>query len=154
VFTKSFLISQFSHKSVNVSFVITYMKNRLTNLCGDRLLHSDFVKTFCETSSQRKICPREEGHKFILEHICVFKNNLETSKPRNLEAPRLDKPSQIRSSLMRVLRGRSLFDWSKRPSRSNLISKRLNNNYQRSRQIASFMKNAAAAHRARRAYTP
>ena len=34
VFIKSFCKSQFPHKSVNLSFIITRMKNKLTDLCG------------------------------------------------------------------------------------------------------------------------
>ena len=34
VFTKSFCKSQFPHKSVNVSFIITNFDNTLTDLCG------------------------------------------------------------------------------------------------------------------------
>jgi len=34
-FIKSFFKSQFPHESVNLSFTITNMKNKLTDLCGD-----------------------------------------------------------------------------------------------------------------------
>ena len=33
-FTKSFFQSQFPYKSVNLSFIITNVKNKLTDLCG------------------------------------------------------------------------------------------------------------------------
>ena len=48
VFIKSFCKSQSSHKSVNLSFIVTNIKNELTNLCGNRLLPNDFMNTFCE----------------------------------------------------------------------------------------------------------
>ena len=35
VFIKSFCESKFPHKSVILFFVITYIKNKLTDLCGD-----------------------------------------------------------------------------------------------------------------------
>ena len=35
VFLKSFCRSQFPHKSVNLSFIITNIKNKLTDLCGN-----------------------------------------------------------------------------------------------------------------------
>ena len=35
VFIKSFGKSQFPHKSANVSFIITNIKNKLTDLCGN-----------------------------------------------------------------------------------------------------------------------
>ena len=35
VFTKSLCKSQFPQKSVNLFFIITNIKNKLTNLCGN-----------------------------------------------------------------------------------------------------------------------
>ena len=35
VFIKSFCKSQFPHKSVNLSFIITDLKDKLTSLCGN-----------------------------------------------------------------------------------------------------------------------
>ena len=35
VFIKSFCNSRFPHKSVNLSFIITNIKNKLTDVCGD-----------------------------------------------------------------------------------------------------------------------
>ena len=40
--------SQFLHKSVNLSFIITNIKNKLTDLCGNWLLQNDFIIAFCE----------------------------------------------------------------------------------------------------------
>ena len=40
--------SQFLHKSVNSFFIFVIFKDKLTDLCGNRLLQSNFVKTFCE----------------------------------------------------------------------------------------------------------
>jgi len=48
VFIKSFCKSQVPHKSVNLSFIITNVKNKLTDLCGNGLLKNDFINTFCE----------------------------------------------------------------------------------------------------------
>ena len=47
VFFKLFCRSQFPHKSVNLSFSITYAKKRLTDLCGNSLLQNDFKNTLC-----------------------------------------------------------------------------------------------------------
>ena len=38
--------SQFSHEPVNLSLIIANMKNKVTNLCGNRLLNNDFINTF------------------------------------------------------------------------------------------------------------
>jgi len=56
VFIKFFCKSQFPHKSVNISFIITNMKNEFTNLCRNALLQND-VNTFCEimADSHRRI---------------------------------------------------------------------------------------------------
>ena len=43
VLIKPFCISQPPHKSVNVSFTITNMENKLTDLCGKRLLKKHFL---------------------------------------------------------------------------------------------------------------
>ena len=48
VFIRSFGRSQFPHKSVNLSFIITDVKHKLTDLRGHRLLQNDFVTTLCE----------------------------------------------------------------------------------------------------------
>jgi len=49
VFITWFCTSQFPHKSVNLSSIITNMKNELTDLCGNRLLQNDIMNTFWET---------------------------------------------------------------------------------------------------------
>jgi hypothetical protein len=36
------------NKFVNVSFTSTNIKNKLTDLCGNRLLQNDFNNTLCE----------------------------------------------------------------------------------------------------------
>jgi hypothetical protein len=46
---KSFCTSQFQHKSVNLSFTKVTIKDKLTDLCGNRLLQNDSINTFCET---------------------------------------------------------------------------------------------------------
>ena len=47
-FCKSFCKSQFPHKSVNLSFIITNIKSQLTDVCGNELLQNDAVNPFCE----------------------------------------------------------------------------------------------------------
>ena len=49
---KSFCKSQFLHKLVNLSFSITDSKNELTDLCGNKLLQSGFINTYCEIISR------------------------------------------------------------------------------------------------------
>ena len=46
-----FCNTQFPHKSVNVSVIITNIKNKLTNVCGNRLLQNKFMNTACEITS-------------------------------------------------------------------------------------------------------
>jgi hypothetical protein len=48
VFIQSLCRSQFTHKSVNWSFIITHVKNKLTDWCGNWLLQIDFLRTRCE----------------------------------------------------------------------------------------------------------
>ena len=48
VFIKSFCKSQFPHRSVELSFIITNLKSKLTDLCGNWLLHNVFINTLCE----------------------------------------------------------------------------------------------------------
>ena len=48
VFIKSFCKGEFPPKSVNVSFIITHMKNRMTDLCRNPILQNNFENTFCE----------------------------------------------------------------------------------------------------------
>ena len=47
VFKNSFCTSQFPHKFVNTSFIITN-REQLTELCGNTLLQNDFKNTWCE----------------------------------------------------------------------------------------------------------
>ena len=53
-----FLRSQPPNKSVNLSFTITNIKNKLTDLCGKWLLQNVFKKTFCETSFAASVAIR------------------------------------------------------------------------------------------------
>ena len=46
LFLKSFCRSQLPHKSVNLSFTVTYVKNKLTDLYGNWLLPNDFKNTW------------------------------------------------------------------------------------------------------------
>ena len=48
VFIKLFSKGQLPQKSVNVSCIITKMKNTLTDLCGNRFLPINFTNTFWE----------------------------------------------------------------------------------------------------------
>ena len=48
VFTTLFCKSQFPNQSVHVSFIIINIRDKLTDLCGDRLLQNDCINTFCE----------------------------------------------------------------------------------------------------------
>ena len=52
VFLKSFCKSQLPHKSANLSFTITNIKNKLTDLCGNRLLQNDSQKQKCMISAR------------------------------------------------------------------------------------------------------
>ena len=51
VFTQSFRESRFPHKSINLSFIITNTKNKLTDLRREPLLQNDLINTFCELGS-------------------------------------------------------------------------------------------------------
>ena len=55
----SFCKSQCPHKSVNLSFIIATLKNKLTGLCGNRLLLNDFVNAVCEIKARRQALTRE-----------------------------------------------------------------------------------------------
>ena len=48
VSSRSFYKSQFPPKSVNLSCFITNIKNKLTGLCGNRLLQIESINTFDE----------------------------------------------------------------------------------------------------------
>ena len=50
VLIKSCCRSQFPHKFVNFYFILSMMKDKLTDLCGNQLLQDDFVGTLCERS--------------------------------------------------------------------------------------------------------
>jgi len=53
MFLKSFGTSQLSHKSVNLSFIIANIRNKLTDLCGKALLQNNFEHSLCEMKRQR-----------------------------------------------------------------------------------------------------
>jgi len=40
--------SQLLQKSVNICFMLVKIVDKLTNLCGNRLLQNNFINTFCE----------------------------------------------------------------------------------------------------------
>ena len=55
VFLESFSRIQIPHKSVDLSFTITSIKNELMDLCGNQLLHNDDINTFCEIRVHRVV---------------------------------------------------------------------------------------------------
>ena len=57
VFIRSVLKGQFPHKFVNLSFMITNVKNKLTDLRGNCFLQNNFIETFCEMRSRSLIRP-------------------------------------------------------------------------------------------------
>ena len=61
VFFKSFCRSQLHHKSVNLSFTIASIKNKLTDFCGNRLLQNDFKNTLCEIKPRQLLNGEEPG---------------------------------------------------------------------------------------------
>ena len=48
VFTMSICKTLFPHESVNLPFIDTNIKNKLTHFCGNSLLQNDFTITLCE----------------------------------------------------------------------------------------------------------
>ena len=54
LFIKWLLKSEFPQKFVNLSFIITGMKNTLTDLCENHFLQDNFINTFCEINSDAK----------------------------------------------------------------------------------------------------
>ena len=63
VLAKSFCKSRFPHKSVNLSAIITNIKNELSDVCGNELLQNDVVNTFYEI----RALPRDDHPH--LEHL-------------------------------------------------------------------------------------
>ena len=55
VFIKSFCKSQFPHKSVDLSFILVIIQDKLTSLCGNRLLQNNFINTCCEIRAVRVV---------------------------------------------------------------------------------------------------
>ena len=55
LFLESFCRSQFPHKSVNLSFTITNIKNNMTDLRGNWVLQNDLKNTLCEINSGRDL---------------------------------------------------------------------------------------------------
>jgi hypothetical protein len=55
VLVKSFSKIQLPHKSVNVSFIITNVKNKLTDVCGNRLLQNGLINTSCEIKATGRL---------------------------------------------------------------------------------------------------
>ena len=50
VFLKTLCESQFPYEFVNVFLILEIVKDKLTNLCGNRLLQNDLKETLCEIS--------------------------------------------------------------------------------------------------------
>ena len=59
VFKKSFFRTQFPYKYVYVSFIVTNIKNKLTDVCGNGLFQDNFINTFCEIMFQ--VCVLIQG---------------------------------------------------------------------------------------------
>ena len=58
-------------KNVNLSFIVTDIKNKLTDLCGSRLLPDDFMNTLCEI----KVLPSNDSglcFLFIYIYVCIY----------------------------------------------------------------------------------
>ena len=75
---KSFCTSQFPHKSANLAFMITNIKNKLTNLCGNRLLQNNFTNSFCEIRLDSQPGRGGASHLPILprrDEICILLPN-------------------------------------------------------------------------------
>ena len=51
VFIQAFRKSQFPLKSVNFFFVLAIIRDKMTDLWGNRLSHNDFIHTLCEIST-------------------------------------------------------------------------------------------------------
>ena len=60
VFIKTFCKGQCPHKSVNSFLILVIIKDKLTDLCGNRPLQSDLIDTFCEIRTQNSD-DRERG---------------------------------------------------------------------------------------------
>jgi hypothetical protein len=74
-----FCKSQFPHKFVDSSFMIANAKNRLTGLCGNRLLPNDVINTLCEISStsSSEQHPGDCKRRFPLQNkLCDFSFHL------------------------------------------------------------------------------
>jgi len=52
VFMHSFCKSPFPRKPVNLSYIITNIKNKITYLCGNWVLRNDFINTCCK----KRVC--------------------------------------------------------------------------------------------------
>ena len=60
-FITSFCKSLFPDELVKLSFIITNIKNRLTDLCGNRLLQNDLMNTFYGISEDREVATLRIG---------------------------------------------------------------------------------------------
>ena len=75
-FTMSFGKSQFPHKSVNIFFILVMIKDKLTDLSGNRLLQTDFRITFCEinTTPCAPLCSQTIPSSLCSETVQPFKH--------------------------------------------------------------------------------
>ena len=65
---KSFLKSQFPHKSINVIFILVTMKEELMDLWENWLFQIDFMNTLCETKMpNRKKRWREDAIRNLIQ---------------------------------------------------------------------------------------
>ena len=79
VFIMSFCKGRIPHKSVNLSFIITHMKNKLTDLCGNRLLPNDIINAFCERRLRR--ANRAEPCQLKHIHVQFIKSDRARERP-------------------------------------------------------------------------
>jgi len=62
VVIKVFCKNQSPHKSVNQSFILVIIKDKLTDLCENGLLQNDFIHTFCEVKPDSRYPQPETLH--------------------------------------------------------------------------------------------
>ena len=71
VFTKSFCKGQFPHKSVNLTFIITNIKNKSTDLSGNWLLQNDLENDECVKRPDPLGHHRKEHHSNRYPHAGI-----------------------------------------------------------------------------------
>ena len=88
VFIKSFCKSRFTQKSGNSSFIITSMKDKLTDMRGNWLLPNDVMDTLCEirmggrAGGRRGAAAAHACYSSLTE--CIYQLALESQLPRKI----------------------------------------------------------------------